>query len=179
MKHQERKKLIDALGDREYRHHYADSIADSLIAAQIKANREARDWTQADLGTETGMKQSRISEIEDVNYGSWTINTLRRLARAFDLALIVRFVSFSKLVDEHIAGFNKRSLVQREFIRDTGLLPRDPEPEETSVWSVIRSIRTPPTEGARVESGMEISPAMSITSWDGGSINSTTGGYLQ
>jgi hypothetical protein len=43
------------------------------------------------------MKQSRISAIETVGQTKLTIETLKRLASAFDCALAVRFVSFGEL----------------------------------------------------------------------------------
>jgi hypothetical protein len=43
------------------------------------------------------MAQARISVLEDPNYGNFSINTLKRIAAAFDVALSVRFVAFSEL----------------------------------------------------------------------------------
>ncbi len=37
--------------------------------------------------------------MEDPDYGSYTLSTLRRVASALDVALVVRFVPFSQLVD--------------------------------------------------------------------------------
>ena len=81
--------------DSEYRHTYAEQLRNSWVAAQIKALREDRGWTQAQLAAAAGMKQARISVMEDVNYESWSINTLRRLAIAFDVDLKVAFVPFA------------------------------------------------------------------------------------
>ena len=38
-----------------------------------------------------------ISRLEDPNYGRYSLKTLKRLARAFDVGLLVRFVSFGEL----------------------------------------------------------------------------------
>lgn len=40
-----------------------------------------------------------VSEWENPNYGKYTLETLKYLAKAFDIGLLVRFVPFSKLVD--------------------------------------------------------------------------------
>jgi transcriptional regulator with XRE-family HTH domain len=61
------------------------------------STREARHWTQTDLAKEVGMAQSRISLLEDPSYEKFSLTTLKRLASAFDVALIVRFVPFSEL----------------------------------------------------------------------------------
>jgi hypothetical protein len=45
------------------------------------------------------MNQNAISRLERPDYGKATLTTLRRLAAAMDVALIVRFVPFSELVD--------------------------------------------------------------------------------
>ena len=43
------------------------------------------------------MAQESISRLEDPNYGRYSLKTLKRLAKAFDVALLVRFVSFGEL----------------------------------------------------------------------------------
>ena len=45
------------------------------------------------------MTQNAISRLESLHYGKATLTTLKRLAAAFDVALVVRFVPFSELVD--------------------------------------------------------------------------------
>ena len=45
------------------------------------------------------MNQNAISRLENPSYGKATLTTLKRLAAAFDVALIVRFVPFGQLVD--------------------------------------------------------------------------------
>jgi hypothetical protein len=51
------------------------------------------------LARNVEMNQNAISRLENPNYGKATLTTLRRVARAFDVALIVRFVPFSQLAD--------------------------------------------------------------------------------
>ncbi len=86
--------------DREYRHAYIDEFLNTSIASQIRALREQRGWTQNELATRADTMQSRISALENVNYGSWTISTLRALAEAFDVTLAVCFKSFSERIGE-------------------------------------------------------------------------------
>jgi hypothetical protein len=45
------------------------------------------------------MTQNAVSRLESPNYGKPTITTLKRLAAALDVGLIVRFVPFSELID--------------------------------------------------------------------------------
>jgi transcriptional regulator with XRE-family HTH domain len=119
--------LVEQLHDKEYRTVYADSVLDSTVAAQIKA----RGWTQAELAERADMKQSRISTMEDVSYGSWTLSTLKRLARALDLRLVVRFESFGSLFNGirtrgELDSFDEALLVRPPFEQDVGLLPEQP-----------------------------------------------------
>lgn len=87
------------LEDQEYRHEFATEVA-TTIATQIRLLREKEHWTQTELGQRTGNKeQSTISQLENPNYGRYALATLKRLATAFDVALVVRFVPFSELVD--------------------------------------------------------------------------------
>lgn len=68
------------------------------IPFQIRALRKRRNWDQKKLAREAGMLQPRISAMEKPGYGSLTIETLKRLADAFDVALVVRFAPFSDLL---------------------------------------------------------------------------------
>src|SRR5262249_44827502 len=73
---------------------------DSMIAMQLTALREQHGWTQGELAEKTRMAQPRISLLEDVNYSSWSVNTLRRIARAYDVRLKVSFEEFGSVEDE-------------------------------------------------------------------------------
>lgn len=91
--------LLDDLKNKEYRDAFVSELIDTGIPFQIHALREQRGWTQKELGQHVEMAQERISLLEDPNYGKLSLSTLKRLASAFDIGLIVRFVPFSELVD--------------------------------------------------------------------------------
>jgi transcriptional regulator with XRE-family HTH domain len=110
--------------DSDYRHVYANGFLDSSIATQIKVLREGRQWTQSDLAREANMVQSRISEIEDINYSSWSIRTLRRLAKALDLRLKVSFEEFGTLLTDY-KRLNRASLTRRAFSVDPEFSPHE------------------------------------------------------
>jgi transcriptional regulator with XRE-family HTH domain len=92
--------LKEELKDPEARRDYAEIFGNSSIALQIKALRLQRKWSQEELGRRAGMKQARISAMEQASYSGWSIRTLRRLAEAFDLALVVKFESFGTLLGD-------------------------------------------------------------------------------
>lgn len=128
-------KLLARFKDFEYRHTYVESFEDSLIATQIKVLREQRHLSQTELATLAGMKQSQISSMEDVNHGSWKISTLRRLARAFDLVLVVRFETFGSAVKD-IDKFSRESLQRPSFEKECHV--GKPTPWSASVESLAR-----------------------------------------
>jgi transcriptional regulator with XRE-family HTH domain len=83
---------------RDERAKFVSSQIDKGIAYQIRALRDRQDLSQEELAEAVGMNQNAISRLESPRYGRPTIRTLKRLAAAFDVALVVRFVPFSQLV---------------------------------------------------------------------------------
>jgi transcriptional regulator with XRE-family HTH domain len=112
--------LRDNLRDREYAQEYAAAFLNAYIATQIKVIREQRKMTQADLGRETGTTQAGISRYEDVNYSSWSLRTLQKLAHAFDVRLRVSFEPYGTLPDE-VTRFDRSRLQVVERIKDPAL----------------------------------------------------------
>jgi transcriptional regulator with XRE-family HTH domain len=112
-----RDELINTKEDKEYRHAYAEENLNATIATQIKVLREQRHWKQEDLAEQAEMKQPMISRYENVNYSSWSINTLKKLAEAFDVYLDVRFRSFRELV-ESAETFSRETLQVPPFTED-------------------------------------------------------------
>jgi transcriptional regulator with XRE-family HTH domain len=112
-----RSNLRNDFQDEEFRNVYADDSLNTYIATQIKVLREQQELTQTQLAEKTGMAQPRIAVLEDVNYSSWSINTLRRLARAFGLRLSVSFETFSSLIPE-LETFGKPALERTRFEDD-------------------------------------------------------------
>src|SRR5438046_287534 len=104
-----RDELRQDFQDEEYAHTYVEDFLNAEIATQIKVLREQRDLTQQQLAKLAGMAQPRLSLLEDVNYGSWSIKTLKKLARAFDVTLKVSFETFGSRIGD-IINFNRRAL---------------------------------------------------------------------
>jgi transcriptional regulator with XRE-family HTH domain len=92
--------LAEQLREKEYRDAYVASQIRIGLPMQCRALRESREWTQPQLAEAAGMSQPRISEIERPGERKLNLETLLRLASAFDVGLQVRFVPFSRLVDD-------------------------------------------------------------------------------
>ncbi len=103
--------------DEETRHIYADDFLNTYIASQLKVLREDHGWTQQRLAERAGMRQERISVLEDVNYESWSVRTLKRLAKAFDLRLSIKFESFGSFLRE-FDEFSRDALTRPSFADD-------------------------------------------------------------
>jgi transcriptional regulator with XRE-family HTH domain len=84
--------------NKEYRHGLVNAQIEIDLPLQIRALRKQLVGNQPDMAKLTGMKQSRVSMMEKPGGVHFTLETLRRLAKAFDVALIVRFAPFSELL---------------------------------------------------------------------------------
>jgi hypothetical protein len=49
------------------------------------------------------MRQTVISRVENPDYGDLTVNALKRIAKALDVGLTVRFCALSEIVDWSLA----------------------------------------------------------------------------
>ncbi len=110
-------KLRPEFQDAEYRHAYAEECLNTMIATQIKVLREQRDMTQKQLADTTGMAQPRIPLLEDASYENWTIKTLKRFAKAFDVALSVKFETFSRFIRD-FENLSRENLQRAAFPDD-------------------------------------------------------------
>ena len=85
------------LANKKYRDEFVRESVRVGIAFQIRANRDARGWSQEKLAAMAGRKQPFISRIENPQFEGMTLDTLLRIVSAFDAALQVKIVSFSQL----------------------------------------------------------------------------------
>ena len=93
------KKTIERLSkSKQHRAAYVSSQINIGLPFQIRALRKQREWDQAKLAIEAEMVQPRISAMENAGHASFNLATLKRLAEAFDVALIVRFAPYSELI---------------------------------------------------------------------------------
>ena len=84
---------------RRVRATFVESQISKSIAFQIRGLRDREGWSQQTLAEKIGSNQNAIYRAEKPNYGKQTITTLKKIAAEFDVALIVRFVPFSELID--------------------------------------------------------------------------------
>lgn len=94
-----REQIWQSFTDYDYRHQFVEEEINVGIAFQIRSLRNRQNLTQGDLANLMGVKQPLVSAWENPDYGKYTLGTLKDLAKAFDVGLLVRFVPFGLLVD--------------------------------------------------------------------------------
>ena len=104
------------------------------IAAQITSLRESQPepWTKKKLAEKTGMAAARISVLENPSYDKHSLSTLKRIAKAFDVALIVRFEAFSTLVS-WVADLSPEKMAVPRFAMDSLPEPQSKPIQKTTV----------------------------------------------
>lgn len=113
-----RRKLLERLKDKLFRDSFVSAHARAGIAHQIRALRGERKWSQADLAAKVDTTQSVISRWEDPSYGKYSFQKILELASIFDVAVIVRFVSFSELLNR-TEDVSSEALAATDFLKDT------------------------------------------------------------
>lgn len=93
-------KALEEFQDKEFRYAFIKETLRSRIAIQIRALRKQHGLSQKQLGELTGKHQHGISRLEDIAYGCLSVNTLLKLAEAYDVALIVEFCSFPRFTKD-------------------------------------------------------------------------------
>ena len=109
-----RDKLMAKLTNPAYRHGYVASHIHIGIRFQLRHIREARGWTKAELAAKAKMTPAAVARLEDPNAPPVTLANLLKIAEALDVALLVRFVPFSRLVAEY-ADCSPEALVVPSF----------------------------------------------------------------
>lgn len=93
-----RSDTLAKLRDHQYRKRFVRARINFNIPFQIRSLMKQRGWTQDDLAKSAGMLQPRISAMLKAGKNKPNLETLCRLADAFDIGLEVRFAAFSDLV---------------------------------------------------------------------------------
>ena len=92
--------LLADLEDPQYRQAYIEGHAKDTIAFQLRRMRISRGWEQKDVAARLGNPklQPMVSRYENPDYGKYSVASLIELAKAFDVALVVRFAPLNELV---------------------------------------------------------------------------------
>jgi transcriptional regulator with XRE-family HTH domain len=83
----------------EARTKFVESHLSKNIAFQVRGMRARNDWSQQVLADKLKTNQNAVYRLENPSKAKPTLSTLKKVAAAFDVAVIVRFVPFSQLVN--------------------------------------------------------------------------------
>jgi transcriptional regulator with XRE-family HTH domain len=115
----------------------------SFVAAQIKVLREQRGLSQQELAELVGTQQAGISRLENTNYSAWKVQTLAKLARAFDVRLRISFEEFGTLPEE-LSNFGRESLKRCEYTHDDVFNEKDDSDGMQELSEKEREALSPP-----------------------------------
>ncbi len=115
--------MFDDLANKEFRDAFLEENIKARLAFQIRALREKYQWSQPELAERAGKTQSVISRIEDPNYGRFNIKTLLELASAFDVALFISFIPYTKLITE-ISDVSPKALAVASYEEEKEAMER-------------------------------------------------------
>ncbi len=161
-------KLRKKLNDKRYRDAFVGSQISVGIPFQVRALRKKLGLEQKDLAARTGMAQPRISAIETPGVSNLNLKTLRRLASAFDVGLIVRFAPFSELIrfsDE----FSPDEFAILDFAADMAATFDDRQPDTSNVVSIFTGKTvglTSKSDDSAPQAGMTRRPPMNAKRLD-------------
>lgn len=113
-------KKSEKLRNKAYRDAFVRARVKIGIPYQIRALREQRGWSQGELGAKARKPRNVISRLENPESSGNTIRTCLEMASAFDVALLVKFVSYSRFLKE-FEDVSPDALEVPSFVNDPGL----------------------------------------------------------
>jgi transcriptional regulator with XRE-family HTH domain len=113
---------------RESRQAFVEETVATRITAQIKALRESKGMDYRQFAEKIGKKVSWAYRLEDPNAPPPTISTLLEIAAAFDIALDVRFCSFSQILNE-VVSLTPDSFQVHSFEEELKRAALEPKPK--------------------------------------------------
>jgi len=152
--------MWENLRDKEFRGQFIDEHINVGIAFQIRSLRNRLNLKQSELAELLGVKQPLVSSRENPNYGKYTLNTLKDLAKAFDVGLLVRFVPFSTLIDWTV-DLTSDAIAPPSFNEEEKLRAASPV---LVTSSLIASTKDTDAYDVKLEESVSSKPPLSIPS---------------
>ena len=163
-----KKRLLEELQNKKFRDAYAAEHVKTSLPIQIYTLREQRGLSQSELAERAKTTQTVISRLEDPDYGKFTISSLLKIASAFDVALLVKFVPFTRLLHE-FEDASPAALAAPEFAEELSKLVAwaNDEAKEKIVDSVLSGKIAAQSTGhsPEAEKWSEIQRQLSKSNW--------------
>lgn len=128
-----------AMTPSKIRYEWMNRVMFTRLAAQIRAMRESRGWSQDYLAGLLGTTQSGVARLETYKgIRRSSIATLTKIASVFDVGLIVRFCRWSEWITVYVTpyggfvsdGLSPQALAPLPFDQDLAFLSGAPAPTE-------------------------------------------------
>ena len=123
-------RLAERLKDREFRREWFRAALEADVPEMFRDLREAREMTQLELATESGMKQSAISRFEKSRDARWKFETLLTLADALDAQLVISIVRAEDVIARYEREESTDSLPQGSVL---SVAPTEPRNRNTGI----------------------------------------------
>lgn len=102
---EKRRQMLKSLEDEETRRSFVVADIGMTLAPLIFLLRKKHGWTQKELARRVGLRQTIISRMENPSdVYRYNLKTIEKLATVFDVALMVKFVSFSEIWMENLTA---------------------------------------------------------------------------
>lgn len=136
MERNNRKKFLSEIQDAKYRRETVSASIDVGLAFQINRSREQRKWSTQELASKSGVSETTIADLEDPNSEKHDLMPLLKIAAALDVALLVRLVPFSSMV-EWEADLSESKLTPCNYAEDVKAIQRAEEEDSRSFTSKL------------------------------------------
>jgi transcriptional regulator with XRE-family HTH domain len=88
----------------------------TFVSYQIRTLRIQNQLSQEELATLLGTSQSTVARLENIDYGKYSVQTLVKLAKVFDVALVVEFAEFPDFL-LRTRNMSEQAMTRRRFSR--------------------------------------------------------------
>jgi transcriptional regulator with XRE-family HTH domain len=117
--------LWQKLRNKKFRDAFVASQFKRSIPFQITAIRRKLGWSQEQLAKAAKLTQGVISRAENPDYGNLTFNSVLRIAAGLDVAVVIEFVPFSRLLkifESRSEDFESQTFEQEDkILSDNGV----------------------------------------------------------
>jgi transcriptional regulator with XRE-family HTH domain len=98
---------MSILDDKSMRHQYMANHLRMMISFQVRLIRIQRGWTQAELAKRCATWQSEIARLEDWDAEFPPVQTLQKVAAAFDCALRISFEGWEEIISTLVCSAHR------------------------------------------------------------------------